>query len=261
VCQRPNRIQSVFCAHCGASISGKKVEQTYDTGRLPPNSHLKERYLVIRKIAQGGMGAIYLGTDTVVLGTKLAIKEMSYAPLGALKTELRANTKFNLEESFQREFEILRDSVHVNLPRAYDFFVEKDRPYIVMEFIDGEDFEKKLAALGADEHFQEATVINWARQLCDVLDYLHMQQPPIIYRDLKPSNVMETNGEQTLKLIDFGIARFYKPGKKGDTVRFGTYGYLAPEALSNAGQTNPVTDVYALGALLHQLLTLSLIHI
>ena len=255
VCQRPNRIQSVFCAHCGANLGSKKIEQTYDTGRLPPNSLLNERYLVIRKIAQGGMGAIYLGTDTHIPGTKLVIKEMSYAPLDALRVELRAETKRKLEESFQREFEILRDAQHTNLPRAYDFFVEKDRPYFVMEYIDGENLEKKLAALPAGEHFDDATVLNWAHQLCDVLDYLHHQHPPIIYRDLKPSNVMETSATRLIKLVDFGIARFYKPGKKGDTIRFGTYGYLAPEALSNAGQTNPVTDVYALGALLHQLLT------
>lgn len=255
MCGRVNRAQSAFCIHCGARLSGKKVTHPYETGRLPPHVLLKDRYLILQKIAQGGMSAVYLATDTQNPGSKWAVKEMSFTPLAYLTPQKRQEMRERLEECFQREFEILHKANHPNLPVAQDYFVVMDRPYIVMEFIDGKTLEQILESNQENTFLEQERVLEWARQLCDVLDYLHSQTPPIIYRDLKPSNVMEFTNTRTIKLIDFGIARFYKPGKHSDTVRFGTDGYLAPEVLGNVDQTSPATDIYSLGAMLHQLLT------
>lgn len=254
-CKRANRPQSAYCAHCGSLLIGSKLDHPYETGRLPARVLLKERYYIVKRIAQGGMGAIYLAADTKKPGLRWAIKEMSYAMLDTLSASKRDEIRANLEESFKREFEILHQSSHPNLPLAEDYFEEMGRPYIVMEYIEGQNLEKILEQVKPGTFLSENQVLQWASQLCDVLHYLHSQEPPIIYRDLKPSNVMEDAQTKQLKLIDFGIARFYKPGKKGDTARFGTEGYLAPEILSSIDQTNPATDLYSLGALMHQLLT------
>ncbi len=254
-CKRTNRPQSVYCAHCGSILSGIQLDHPYETGRLPAKVLLKERYFILKRIAQGGMGAIYLAADTKKPGLRWAVKEMSYAMLDLLNPARRDQVRANLEESFKREFEILHQSRHPNLPIAEEYFEEMGRPYIVMEYIDGQTLEKILEEGKPGTFLPQERVIKWAQQICDVFHYLHSQNPPIIYRDLKPSNVMEENKSGNVKLIDFGIARFYKPGKKGDTARFGTEGYLAPEILSSIDQTNPATDIYSLGAMLHQMLT------
>lgn len=254
-CKRANRPQSVYCAHCGSLLSGNKLDHPYETGRLPARVLLKERYYIVKRIAQGGMGAIYLAADTKKPGLRWAIKEMSYAMLDSLSPAKRDAIRTNLEESFKREFDILHQSKHPNLPTTEEYFEEMGRPYFVMEYIEGQNLEKILEGIKPGTFLSQERVIKWACQICDVLNYLHSKNPPIIYRDLKPSNVMEESKTGNIKLIDFGIARFYKPGKKGDTVRFGTEGYLAPEILSSIDQTNPSTDIYSLGALLHQMLT------
>jgi len=236
-------------------LSGNKIDHPYETGRLPARVLLKERYYIIKRIAQGGMGAIYLAADTKKPGMRWAIKEMSYAMLDSLTPSKRDTIRANLEESFKREFDILHQSKHPNLPATEEYFEEMGRPYFVMEYIEGQTLEKILENIKQGTFLPQERVIKWACQICDVLHYLHSKNPPIIYRDLKPSNVMEETKTGNIKLIDFGIARFYKPGKKGDTVRFGTEGYLAPEILSSIDQTNPTTDIYSLGALLHELLT------
>jgi serine/threonine-protein kinase len=236
-------------------LSGSKLDHPYETGRLPARVLLKERYYIVKRIAQGGMGAIYLAADTKKPGVRWAIKEMSYAMLDSLTPSKRDTIRANLEESFKREFSILHQSKHPNLPATEEYFEEMGRPYFVMEYIEGKTLEKILEEVKQGTFLPQERVIKWACQICDVLHYLHSKNPPIIYRDLKPSNVMEETKTGNIKLIDFGIARFYKPGKKGDTIRFGTEGYLAPEILSSIDQTNPATDIYSLGALLHEMLT------
>ncbi|MEA3340376.1 MAG: serine/threonine-protein kinase, partial [Chloroflexota bacterium] len=139
------------------------------------------------------------------------------------------------------------------LARVSDCFQEENRHYIVMEFIEGQTLQKMLK--GRSDPFPEEQVLDWAGQLCDVFAYLHNQKPKIIYRDIKPANVMVLDGSDQVKLIDFGIARFYKLGKKRDTIEFGTDGYAPPEQYGKA-QTDERADIYALGAMLHQLLTL-----
>ncbi len=174
--------------------------------------------------------------------------------LWALK-ELRPQTEDKAERAtarklFEQEAELLRDLEHVNIPRIADFFEENGRACLVMEFVWGESLEKRLKATNAP--LLETDVLKWSVQLCDALDYLHGLQPPIIFRDMKPSNVMVTN-TGLVKLIDFGIARTYKAGKKRDTVAMGSENYAAPEQWGK-GQTDARSDVYALGATMYHLL-------
>jgi ABC-type thiamin/hydroxymethylpyrimidine transport system permease subunit len=141
---------------------------------------------------------------------------------------------------------------HPYLPRVTDHFSEGGKQYLVMDFVEGQSLAQLLQQASAPLDVEQ--VLTWAKQLCDVLHYLHLQQPPIIFRDLKPANIMlEQDG--TIKLIDFGIARIFKSGKTTDTTYFGTTGYAPPEQYGGKGQTDARSDIYALGACLHQLLT------
>jgi hypothetical protein len=174
--------------------------------------------------------------------------------LWALK-ELRPQTQDRAERAmardlFEQEARLLRNLDHPNIPKIADFFEENGRACLVMEFIWGESLEKRLEAANAP--LLETDVLKWAIQLCDALHYLHTRQPPIIFRDMKPSNVMATN-TGLVKLIDFGIARTYKVGKKRDTVAMGSENYAAPEQWGQ-GQTDARSDVYALGATMYHLL-------
>jgi tetratricopeptide (TPR) repeat protein len=191
------------------------------------------------------MGAVYKAADTRFNNRPVAIKEMSTSGLPAARLQ-------EAEEAFGREAHLLADLLHPNLPRIYDHFTENDRSYLVMDFIEGQTLEEYLAKVGG-KPLPIDQVMKWAEQLCDVLNYLHSHQPPIVFRDLKPANVMiSDNGH--IYLIDFGIARIFKPGKQHDTVALGSPGYAAPEQYGKA-QSTPRSDIYSLGALLHCLLT------
>ena len=256
-CGQPNRAAARFCKVCGAGLgvpvetpvssvsSGRQGVPLSVTGRLPPNTVLHERYIVLQRIAQGGMGAVYRVSDQRLANKVWALKEMG---LSHIPTSERAEAI----AAFQREAELLATLNHPNLPRVADVFEEGGRQYMVMEFIDGQTLLEILESTSG--FLAEDRVLAWAEQLCDALEYLHSQDPPIIYRDLKPGNVMEVRGSTTVKLIDFGIARFYKSGKKHDTMFIGTDGYAPPEQYGKA-QTDVRSDVYALGATLHHLLT------
>ncbi|HLV98787.1 MAG TPA: serine/threonine-protein kinase [Ktedonobacterales bacterium] len=208
-------------------------------------SLLKQRYRLLSQVGQGGFGAVYRAEDTQLGNRLVAVKEMQ--PHGLRPQELAEAT-----ESFRREGLLLAGLTHANLPRIYDYFSEDGRWYLVMEFIQGETLEAALDR-EPDGRLPLERVLKIGTQLCQVLDYLHTRQPPIIFRDLKPSNVMLT-ADETLFLVDFGIARLFKPGQTKDTVAFGTLGYAAPEQFGKA-QTTPRSDIYGLGALLHQMLT------
>ena len=221
---------------------------TYDnqTGRLPPQSLLQQHYVIVGQAGKGGMGAVYQAIDTYGPNRRrVAIKEMSQGQLSG--EELREAT-----EQFRREFTMLSKLSHPNLPRIYDAFTERGRSYLVMDYIDGKTLFQLLKE-SDNRPLPVLQVLNYASQLCDVLAYLHQQQPAIIFRDLKPTNVMVTpNGH--VFLIDFGIARFFKEGQEQDTVFLGSPGYAAPEQHGTA-QTNPRSDLYSLGATLHCCLT------
>lgn len=211
-----------------------------------PLTILVGRYVIMEKIAQGGMGAVYKAQDKRLQGKIIAVKEMS-------ESIIASRERKRVLESFQREAELLARLSHPNLVRVSDRFQEGERHYMVMEFIEGQTLQKMLQ--GRSDSFPEKQVLDWAGQLCSVLAYLHSQKPKIIYRDIKPANVMVLDGSGQVKLIDFGIARFYKLGQQKDTIEFGTDGYAPPEQYGKA-QTDERADVYALGAMLHQLLTL-----
>jgi serine/threonine protein kinase/ribosomal protein L40E len=219
----------------------------FGTGELIPLTRLADgRYIVLEKIAQGGMGAIYRAQDRRLHDKIVAVKEMSGSAVAP-------DERKRVLDCFKREAELLARLEHPNLVRVSDLFQEADRHYMVMEFVEGRTLEKMLK--GRIKPFPEDRVLAWAAQLCEVLSYLHGQEPPIIYRDVKPANVMVVDGGDTVKLIDFGIARFFKPGKRRDTIELGTDGYAPPEQYGKS-QTDERADVYALGAMLHQLLTL-----
>ena len=205
---------------------------------------LKNQYRIVRLVGGGGMAWVY------------QVEELPQGSgrLWALK-ELRPQSQDKAERAtarglFEQEARLLRGLEHLNIPRIADFFEEKGRACLVMEFIWGESLEKRLEAANAP--LLETDVLTWAVQLCDALEYLHGLRPPIIFRDLKPSNVMVTN-TGLVKLIDFGIARTYKVGKKRDTVAMGSENYAAPEQWGK-GQTDARSDVYALGATMYHLL-------
>jgi len=190
------------------------------------------------------MGAVYLVEDQRIFGKKYALKEM-------LNTLADPAERTLALRQFEQEARILATLEHPNLPRIIDYFSEHGRQYLVMEFIEGQTLEEILES--QPSFLSEAMVIDWALQLCNVLDYLHAHVPPIIFRDLKPSNVMlDVNGR--VKLIDFGIARVFQPGKAHDTSALGTPGYAPPEQYGK-GQTDARSDIYALGATLYHLLT------
>jgi len=194
------------------------------------------RYLILRTLGRGGMGTVYLAKN-IKTDTYWAIKEISKNDGGTF--ELPAEPK------------LLKKLEHPSLPRLFDILEQDGKLYMVSDYIKGISLDKKLEKEG---RIPEDTVIEWAIQLCRALDYLHNLKPnPIIYRDMKPSNIMLTESG-TLKLIDFGIAREFKPYSEGDTVYIGTRGFAAPEQYGT-GQTSAASDIFSLGVTLHQLLT------
>ncbi len=236
-CGRENSDDSKFCGACGLSLAATP------TGKLNPDTILDGRYSIVRTIGQGGMGAVYLALDTRLQNKPVAIKEMS---TGAVGGDLQAAI-----DSFKKEARILINLRHHALPVIYDFFSgEEQRWYLVMDYIKGDTLKAELQKRGP---LPEAEVIYWAHQLCDILEYLHKQNPPIIFRDLKPDNIMLTP-EGQIKLIDFGIARNFQPGNTADTVAYGSGGFAPPEQYGQ-NQTDARSDVYSLGATLHFLLT------
>lgn len=210
-------------------------------GLLTPDTVLQNRYKITKLIGQGGMGAIYLADDTRFSNRVCVIKEM-------LDHFTDEEQRTIATTNFLREADMLSSMHHEGIPEVYDRFSEGNRHYLVMEYIQGIDLEQKLDQ--ATEPFDEKAVLNWAIQICDILSYLHNQKPPIIYRDMKPANLILTKTGK-IYMVDFGIARFFNPIKKGTMV--GTQGYAPPEQYR--GLMEPRSDLFALGATMHHLLT------
>jgi serine/threonine protein kinase len=191
------------------------------------------------------MGAVYLATDALFGDRLCAVKELLGDPAATAAEAAEA------EERFAREARLLASLEHPNLPKVFDYFSEQGKSYLVMEFIDGETLEQRVAREGAQGQEQ---VLAWALEMCAALEYLHAQTPPVIFRDVAPDNIMVDSAGH-VKLIDFGIARVFNPSKQTDTLRFGKVGYAPPEQYSGRGQTTPRSDIFALGATLHFVLT------
>lgn len=204
---------------------------------------LNKRYQLLGYLGRGGMGVVYKAADRLLGNRLVAIKEMTHSHLS--QEEIASITT-----AFRQEALLLASLSHQNLPRIFDHFSEHGNLYLVMEYINGDTLGDVLQqADGQGLLLEEVLLI--AEQLCSVLDYLHAHQPPIIFRDLKPGNVMITGDH--LYLIDFGIARLFKPEKLQDTLVSGTRGYAPPEQY--VGATTERSDIYSFGATLHQLLT------
>lgn len=203
---------------------------------------IQGKYEILKLIGKGGMSKVYLAMDQN-LNKQWAVKEI----------ERRGLDKNNevVVQSAIAEANMMKKLDHSSLPRIVDIINRDDVIYVVMDYIEGEPLSNILKKEGAQP---QETVIEWAKDLCSVLDYLHTRKPAIIYRDMKPANVMlQPNGN--IKLIDFGIAREYKEQNLADTVSLGTKGYAAPEQFGGKGQTDARTDVYCLGVTLYHLLT------
>lgn len=230
-----------FCPACGAEVRERR--QRLATGLLPTQQKLQNRYVVVHRLAQGGQSAVYLVSDTFDGGKQRAIKEMSESNLTADEREHALN-------DFMREANMLRALSHPALAKVYDTFVEGQKHFLVMEYVRGHNLEDELIQVGRPLEWER--VAGWGIALSDVLEYLHSQNPAIIYRDLKPANVM-LMPEGTIKLIDFGIARWLHPMRARDTSQLGTDGYAPLEQYSARSETR--SDLYALGASLYHLLT------
>lgn len=236
-CGATNRDSASFCSNCGRPLPVKAA-----TGKLAAHALLNGRYEIVEVTGRGNMGAVYRAYDFQSDRT-VAIKEMSDTALGAGQRSRAA-------DQFRREALLLQALNHPNLVRVTDVFTEERRHYLVMDFVEG----RPLADMAQSRtRMPEDRVRAWALQLCDALAYLHSRQPPVIFRDLKPENIMLVADTGQIKLIDFGIARFFDPSKDRDTLAIGTRGFMAPEALQ--GQTDPRSDLYSLGVTLHTLLT------
>ncbi len=217
-CRASNRSDARFCQQCGTDVL------------------LDDIYRITRVLKSGGMGTVYKAVDAA--GIEYAIKEMhdTFA------------TQAERDEGIMRfveEAKLLRELNHPAIPKVYRSFIDEGRYYLSMEFIYGEDLEDMLKR---EQRFSEDVVVQWADQLCDVMEYMH--SAGLIYRDMKPSNIMIDRDNQ-VKLVDFGIAKLLEPGQRNTMV--GTPGYSPPEQYQ--GLATVQSDIYALGATLHHLLT------
>ncbi|HEX4714745.1 MAG TPA: serine/threonine-protein kinase, partial [Ktedonobacteraceae bacterium] len=249
---------SYFCEHCGAenapgetACCACQYPLTQHADLLDANTLLNERYEVLSEIGAGGFGAVYQARDTQKSNQLVAVKQINLKGLSSQEI-------IEATDAFNREAEILSTLSHPLLPRIFDRFSDPEHWYLVMTFIDGSTLDEYLqqhmvSSLPASAGLPLSETLAIALQLCDVLHYLHSQQPPVIFRDLKPGNIMRTRGGR-LYLIDFGIARRFKPGQAKDTIPFGSPGFAAPEQYGRA-QTTPQADIYSLGALLSCLIS------
>jgi outer membrane protein assembly factor BamB/predicted Ser/Thr protein kinase len=222
---------------------GAEEETSFDEHILPKGALLQNRYEVMKVLGVGGMGAVYQVRDLrfTNVARLCAVKEM-------ISTTPDPIARRIMVQNFEREANVLASLSHPSCPKIYDFFTEGTRSYIVMEYINGRDLEAILEK--TEGLLPEEKVLEWAIQICDFLAYLHYQDNPIVFRDMKPSNVM-LKDESHIMLIDFGIAKIFQVGEKGTMI--GTEGYSPPEQYR--GIAEPRGDIYALGATMHHLLT------
>lgn len=263
-------VMQLLCSHCGASVPDSDRFCVVCGARMIPQAPvpaartaapaisatpgvvtapgltpvLAGRYTVERVVGRGGMSTVYRAYDTRFSNRLVAVKEM----VDQFDTpEERAEAA----RDFARESDLLAELRHPGFPIVFDRFSANSRHYLVMEYIEGENLEKAVNARTTP--YPEDQVRTWALELCSLLAYLHEQPQPVIFRDLKPGNILsEPSGR--LRLVDFGIARFFKSSQTADTMPLGTSGYASPEHYT--GQTDARSDIYSLGATLHHLLTL-----
>ena len=212
-----------------------------ESGQLEPGTVLADRYQIERFLAGGGMGVVYVAQDQRLAERQVAIKEI-------FDRFTNPEERAQAIEYFHREADTLAQLTHPAIPAIFDRFGEGNCHYLVMDFVEGVNLEQEIAGLGGQ--LPESRVIEIGRELCDVLTYLHSFAPPIIYRDMKPGNVI-LRPDGRITLIDFGIARIFSP--QGKATLIGTPGFAPPEQYS--GQVDERSDLYSLAATLHYILT------
>lgn len=211
---------------------------------LPIGTIVHQRYRITAVVGRGGLGTVYQVVDVLFGKSNVyALKELIDQSSGARK-------------QFENESQWLQSLDHNSIPKVREHFDWQGRLYLVMDFVDGENLERKLARNGG-RPLPEHEVLRWILPICDALQYLHTRNPPILHRDVKPANIIVTPAGHPV-LVDLGIAKEHLPGA-GQTATFvrkaGTEGYAPPEQYAAAGQTGPWSDVYGVGATLYQLLT------
>jgi eukaryotic-like serine/threonine-protein kinase len=245
-CGFGNKEYSRFCIKCGTQLLDSQRNLTTNPHLGDPYL-LQGRYKIIKQLGKGGMGVVYLAKDNRFSNRLCVVKEMKESLLSHNEEEKRkAISRFNAEA------DLLATMNHPNVPQVYDRFNERNKYYLVMEFVAGVDLKTLL-----DEHIKrfqsnlpEKDLIIFLFELCLALEYLHNHIPQILHRDIKPENIMLTKSGK-IKLIDFGIAKFIQTKNVGTSI--GTQGYAAPEQYK--GVVEARTDIYALGATFHHLLT------
>ncbi|MBO0795761.1 MAG: protein kinase, partial [Ktedonobacteraceae bacterium] len=247
-------VSPYFCPHCGAANSQQDTHCTFchrSLTQTSPSQALADsspslihgRYEILAELGSGGYSSVYKARDTQQQRL-VAIKAITLR-------NLSAQEMIEATDTFNREWQILNQLQHPQLPRIHDHFNDTEHWYLVVDFMDGQTLEAYMQNHPSGLPVSE--VLEIGKQLCEVLDYLHHSKPPVIFRDLKPGNVMRSFTGR-FSLIDFGIARHFQPNKRKDTLPLGSPGFASPEQYGKA-QTTPRSDLYSLGALLHFLLT------
>lgn len=220
---------------------------------LAPGTLLRNRYKVVHPIGQGGMGSVYLAEDMRLEGRKCALKAVR------IDSNADAQAINELQHQFSREAGVLARLDHPNLPKVSDYFTEQELDYLVMDYVSGKNLKEIMDDARRNGRFlSEVEVMNWARQLCDALDYMHTQEPPVLHRDIKPSNIkLAPSG--LIKLVDFGLVKLLATDDSRTITVLQGRGTAAYTPLEQYGEDDSHTDVrsdiYALGATLYHLLT------
>ncbi len=220
---------------------------------LSPGTTLWSRYRIIQLVGQGGMGAIYQAEDTRLEGRLCALKEV------IPESGDSEDNHEQIQVQFRREASILARLDHPNLPKVSDYFLYNGRDYLVMDFVPGRDLRELIEEARSQGQFlTEEQVLIWAEQLCDALEYLHSQDPPVLHRDIKPANIKLTPAG-TIKLVDFGLVKLLAPDDNRTVTVLqgrGTVQYTPLEQYGgDTGHTDARSDIYSLGATLYHLLT------
>jgi eukaryotic-like serine/threonine-protein kinase len=253
-CGAPAKLEARFCTRCGRRLAAFDQSGDTATQSLPVGTPLQGgRYQIIGQLGHGGMGAVYLAKDMELFGRLCVVKQMR--PFFATQSERR-----KAEDDFKREAEVLarlNHPGHPHIPEVYGYFVEGVDQFLVMKYIEGESLERRLERL--KRPLSETEVVRCALEVANALVYLHSRRPqPVIHRDIKPANII-VDPEDRVWLVDFGLARAaISSGARvmmagGKTVAAGTPGYTPLEQWQM--QPTPKSDIYALGATMHHLLT------
>lgn len=253
-CGNEHHQGELFCTECGAqladssieAVSVQKPEKGPAEGLVPGTSLQEGRYIITQALGEGGMGSVMLAKDTRLADKLTVVKALSAA----------SNNTEKLQEdvhNFKREAETLAHLTHPLIPDVTDHFEEDKRYYMVMSYVEGENLEHWLERM--NQPMPEQDALRYALEVLDILEYLSKQQPAIVHRDIKPANIIIGAKDKHAHLVDFGIARANTTigSQRRKTTALGTPGYAPPEQYQ--GYADPRSDLYALGATLHHLLT------